>query len=229
DDPTYSSPESDVEDLSQMANSDQSENENIIEEIQELQYVQEKSKESIKNLNNTSQDFTTTNNASQKAFNIYDRFSGAFDISCHNKSRGATQTPTRKRKVDDLTRKEEAYTILQDLKNKRQRDKFDVFGEHVACKVRDLNNTCAQNVVEHLISNILFEASMGKYDRGLSIPTNTYGTVLSTQTDSSYCSTPVLSPPEPYMQNSSSLHPQDTSSPFHSSDIISQAFQLSNL
>ncbi|KAJ8959560.1 hypothetical protein NQ314_006243 [Rhamnusium bicolor] len=134
-----------------MANSDQSENENIIEETQELQYVQEKSKESIKNLNNASQDFTTTNNASQKPsisttdfqepstsrkkHGINLKSTNSDEFRCHNKSRGATQTPTRKRKVDDLTRKE-AYTILQDLKNKRQRDKFDVFGEHIAYKVK---------------------------------------------------------------------------------------------
>ncbi|XP_028144206.2 uncharacterized protein LOC114337857 [Diabrotica virgifera virgifera] len=145
-----------------------------------------------------------------------------------NKTRRVTQTLTRK--IDDNARKEEAYKIIQDIQNKRQRDKFDVFGEHMACKIRDLNTTCAQNIVEHLIGNILFDASMGKYDYGMPQSTNTYEPILSMQpstrpqSHSSYCSTPAISPAETYIQNSS-----DSSTAFGSSNILAEAFQLSNM
>lgn len=145
-----------------------------------------------------------------------------------NKTRRVTQT--LKRKIDDNARKEEAYKIIQDIQNKRQRDKFDVFGEHMACKVRDLKTTCAQNIVEHLISNILFDASMGKYDYGMPQSTNTYEPILSMQpftrpqSHSSYCSTPATSPAETYIQNSS-----ESSTAFGSPNILTEAFQLSNM
>lgn len=71
------------------------------------------------------------------------------------------------------------YKIIQDIQNKGQRDKFDAFEEHMICKIRDLNTTTTQNVVEHLVSNILFDASMGKYDYRMPLSTNIYEPVLS--------------------------------------------------
>ncbi|XP_066999016.2 uncharacterized protein [Anabrus simplex] len=47
---------------------------------------------------------------------------------------------------------------------KKERDNFDIFGELVAHKLRHLRTDYARTTVEHLISNILYEASMGKYD-----------------------------------------------------------------
>ncbi|GAB6018448.1 hypothetical protein CHUAL_000153 [Chamberlinius hualienensis] len=45
-----------------------------------------------------------------------------------------------------------------------RRDNSDIFGELVAGKLKRLKTEHARNTVEHLISNILWEASLGKYD-----------------------------------------------------------------
>lgn len=51
------------------------------------------------------------------------------------------------------------------LENKQHRDRFTVFSEHVACKIMMLCTENAQNMVEQIICNTLWEASMGKYDQ----------------------------------------------------------------
>ncbi|XP_050509166.1 uncharacterized protein LOC126886336 [Diabrotica virgifera virgifera] len=73
----------------------------------------------------------------------------------------------KKRQADVTTdeRQEEAYVLLKQLQNKKPRNRFQIFGELVACKIENLQNENAKNTVEHLISNILYDASMGKYDR----------------------------------------------------------------
>ncbi|KAK5648296.1 hypothetical protein RI129_003188 [Pyrocoelia pectoralis] len=52
-----------------------------------------------------------------------------------------------------------------DVEFNRPKKKASIFGEHVACKIRTLKTEYAQNTVEHLIENILWEASTGKYDQ----------------------------------------------------------------
>lgn len=44
------------------------------------------------------------------------------------------------------------------------RDEFNIFGEHIANKIRKLPSVHAQNTVQHLISNLLYEAELGKYN-----------------------------------------------------------------
>lgn len=44
------------------------------------------------------------------------------------------------------------------------RDEFNIFGEHIANKIRKLSSTHAQNTVQHLISNLLYEAELGKFN-----------------------------------------------------------------
>lgn len=237
DDLSDSSSETDL-DGSQVTDCDEGEN-----ETQEFQDVEKDGNQGMKDLSNdgsqkpstsnaASQELSASNNGSQepRKETVRNLNSTNLDEFKHpNKTRRVTQT--LKRKIDDHSRKEEAYKIIQDIQNKRQRDKFDVFGEHMACKIRDLNTTCAQNIVEHLISNILFDASMGKYDYGMPQSTNnTYESISSMQhftrpqSHSSYCSTPATSPAETYIQNSS-----DSSTAFGSSNIIADAFQLSNM
>lgn len=70
-----------------------------------------------------------------------------------------------KRKISNYDHgQNEAYNLLKELQSKKSRDRFTIFGEHVAMKIQALESSYAQNVVEHLISNILFEGSIGKYD-----------------------------------------------------------------
>ncbi|XP_072399259.1 uncharacterized protein [Diabrotica undecimpunctata] len=73
------------------------------------------------------------------------------------------QASKRRATISDQ-RQEETYNLLNELKAKNPRNRFTIFGEYVATKVEALNSSYAQNMVEHLISNILFEASIGKYD-----------------------------------------------------------------
>jgi hypothetical protein len=55
---------------------------------------------------------------------------------------------------------------MKDLQQKQKlKDNFSVFGEYVSYKIRKLKTEYAQNTVEYLISNILWEAANGKYDR----------------------------------------------------------------
>lgn len=72
----------------------------------------------------------------------------------------------RQRRVD------EAYAVMKTLENEQHRDRFSIFGEHVACKMRMLRTENAQNMVEHLICHTLWEASLGKYDKPMFIPSN---------------------------------------------------------
>ncbi|KAF5288356.1 hypothetical protein FQA39_LY15446 [Lamprigera yunnana] len=48
-------------------------------------------------------------------------------------------------------RQEEAYNVLKELQAKKSRNRFTIFGKHVATKIEALKSSYAQNVVEHLI------------------------------------------------------------------------------
>lgn len=67
-----------------------------------------------------------------------------------------------KRKIQSTEEKraEEAYKIL---KESVKRDDFTTYGEHISNEIRKLPSR-SQAVVKHLLSNILFEAAMGKYE-----------------------------------------------------------------
>lgn len=59
----------------------------------------------------------------------------------------------------------EALAIIKDLQGGRSaRDQFTVFGEQVGMQIRDLPSPCARKIVKHMISTLLFDAEMGKYD-----------------------------------------------------------------
>lgn len=72
-------------------------------------------------------------------------------------------------------RAEKAYNNMQEvLKRRRARDQSTTFGEHVANKHRSYSSR-TKCVVEHLISNILFDADIGKYENYPFItPTSNY-------------------------------------------------------
>lgn len=88
----------------------------------------------------------------------------------------AKSTTSKKRVLSTSEkRSEEVYGMIQDVYKKNQQgasvqtDDFDIFGELVARKLRKLRTPYAQATVQHVISNILYEAEIGQYD----IPTNT--------------------------------------------------------
>lgn len=76
---------------------------------------------------------------------------------------------------------------MRDIQSKRtqERDEYEVFGEHVAHKIRKLSNQRAKAVVQHLISNTLFDAEMGKFD----LPSVPYEQSFPLQYGSSHHST----------------------------------------
>lgn len=65
-----------------------------------------------------------------------------------------------KRKIDLV--EDDAPERLR--KTKEPRDEYQIYGELVACKIRKLPTAHAKNTVQHLINNILYEASLGKYN-----------------------------------------------------------------
>lgn len=76
-----------------------------------------------------------------------------------------TEMPAEKKTIVEDSRIEHAYSILKDsLAKKAARDKNNVFAEYVALKLKGYSNQ-TRNIVEHQISNILFEADMGNFDR----------------------------------------------------------------
>lgn len=69
----------------------------------------------------------------------------------------------KKRTFTEMCR--DACSLLRAVNKKLDaRDEFQVFGEHVAMKLRSLKSELAKNVAQYHINNILFEAITGKYD-----------------------------------------------------------------
>lgn len=65
----------------------------------------------------------------------------------------------------------EALAIIKDLQGGRSaRDQFTVFGEQVGMQIRDLPSPSARKIVKHMISTLLFDAEMGKYDNPSNYP-----------------------------------------------------------
>lgn len=64
---------------------------------------------------------------------------------------------------------EEIYSMIKSVHHDRQErktqpDDFDIFGEIVARKLRNLPTRYAQITIEHQINNLLYEAELGKYN-----------------------------------------------------------------
>lgn len=59
---------------------------------------------------------------------------------------------------------EEAYQVMKTLTSKPEKDEHNIFGEHVAHKIRKLHTNYSKNTVQYLINNILYEAELGKYN-----------------------------------------------------------------
>lgn len=54
------------------------------------------------------------------------------------------------------------------------KDQYTVFGEQVGMRIKDIPSSHAKKIIKHLISTILFEAEMGKYDNPNSYPRHPY-------------------------------------------------------
>lgn len=106
--------------------------------------VQEKTSSDV----NESQESLTLDSSSEES---------SITVECFRKP--LLRNQKRKCMTEDESWPDDAYKIM---KGSVKRDEFSTYGEHVANEIRKLPPT-AQNVAKHLINNILFDASMGKY------------------------------------------------------------------
>lgn len=76
------------------------------------------------------------------------------------KGQGFTSKRTKHSATD------EALAIMKDIRasNTTVRDQYTVFGEQVGMRIRDLPSSYAKLITKQLISNVLFDAEVGKYD-----------------------------------------------------------------
>ena len=76
--------------------------------------------------------------------------------------------PARRTRNEEDPRIEQTFEILQDTYQQfttaAKGDRFGAYGEHVAHKLRSYPVRVA-SIVEHQISNIMFQADMGQYDQ----------------------------------------------------------------
>lgn len=88
-----------------------------------------------------------------------------------NRNKRLTKSPSPgSRKKQKTSATEEALSIMRDIQGRSASvtDQYKAFGDQVGMRIRDLPSLNAKNMVKHLISNILFEAEMGKYDNPMS-------------------------------------------------------------
>lgn len=82
--------------------------------------------------------------------------------SISNNTLEMEKKPTKRTKTSMAN---EAYEIMKTLTNKKvERDEYQIYGEHIACKIRKLSTDYAKSTVQHLMNNILYEAELGKYN-----------------------------------------------------------------
>ncbi|KAG5878005.1 hypothetical protein JTB14_010747 [Gonioctena quinquepunctata] len=75
-------------------------------------------------------------------------------------------------KIHMFSATEEALSIMKDVQVRNAlKDQYTASGDQVGMRIRDLPTLNAKQIVKHLISNILFEAEMGKYDNLNSVNT----------------------------------------------------------
>ncbi|XP_031329192.1 uncharacterized protein LOC116160193 [Photinus pyralis] len=66
--------------------------------------------------------------------------------------------------------------VVDIMRSAQDRDSCDIYGEHIASKLRTYSQR-TQAMVQHMFSNILFNADMGRYDDV--VPKNTSGHLSS--------------------------------------------------
>ncbi|XP_053613681.1 uncharacterized protein LOC128677097 isoform X2 [Plodia interpunctella] len=97
---------------------------------------------------------------------VYDAVPGP--NSDASSSSGHNQTTKRRRESEtelEETKTGEIYRLVTELYRDRfSKDEFSVFGEHVALKLRKMDNLYARCTAQYHINNILYKAETGEYD-----------------------------------------------------------------
>lgn len=85
--------------------------------------------------------------------------------SSHTNTPNIEKRPIKKTKTSMTN---EAYEVMKTLVAKTvERDEYQIYGEHVACKIRKLTTDYAKSTVQHFINSILYEAELGKYNHSV--------------------------------------------------------------
>lgn len=82
----------------------------------------------------------------------------------------------------------EACNILQSVNASRKtKDQYDIFGEYVASKIRNLKSDYAKATMQHEINNLLYFGDLGRYDNDVQVlcGDSSQGSALSTPADAS--------------------------------------------
>ncbi|KAF5283942.1 hypothetical protein FQA39_LY17194 [Lamprigera yunnana] len=141
-------------------------------------------------------------------------------------------------KIQKTSATEEALSIMRDIQGRHTSglDQFKTFGELVGLRIKDLPSSNAQKIVKHLISNILFEAEMGKYDHGNPLSGNYSQPFYPIP---NYVQQPIPAPmppnPNPYFEQPSfhgqtqSTSPQSAMSPTSSTHTVTDNDSIDNI
>lgn len=63
---------------------------------------------------------------------------------------------TKRFKRDSTSMADEAYLVMKSLYQKnKNKDEFDIFGQHIACKIRKLSTSYVKSTVQFHINNII--------------------------------------------------------------------------
>ncbi|CAK1602449.1 unnamed protein product [Parnassius mnemosyne] len=98
-------------------------------------------------------------------------------VSPKKKPQEIRVSPNKKKNktFDSLEAQKEAYGIMKELHTERKsRDDFTVFGEHIACRLRNLRDPYTIATVQNQIHNIIFQAEIGLYSGGASTSHNSF-------------------------------------------------------
>lgn len=77
-----------------------------------------------------------------------------------------SNSTTKRFKIDNTSMVDEPYHVTKSLYQKNEdKDEFDNFGQHIACKIRKLSTSYAKNTVQNLITNLIYQAELGQYDQ----------------------------------------------------------------
>lgn len=84
------------------------------------------------------------------------------------------------------------------FEGRKERDKYDTFGEQVACILRKLSN-CAELTTQHITNNVLLEVERGKYNDRLLIPS--FNLILTSSLNINYNTHPITNQYPSYYTN----------------------------
>lgn len=119
-------------------------------------------------ITNTTQDENTTKNEDtiHETHNVEQNQLARKDIYESGESSKSPSAPAGSQKKRKILDTEESICIGGDIQrcNALVTDQYRSFGDQVGLRIRDLPSSKAQNITKYLISHILFEAEMGKYD-----------------------------------------------------------------